>query len=100
MKWKEFLKPTKKKILLAVILLIVSILIGTNSICFWPEHNPECSTSMIGNIFGTITLVYFAIYLFIATSFGFVAFVIIPLYYYLISCGVIFLYKKVKNSFH
>ncbi len=97
MNWKRFLKPTKKKILLTIALLTIGMLAGLNSICFWPEHTPECSISILDNIFGVITLMRFAIYLFFATTSGFIAFVIIPLYYYLVSCVIIALYVKLKK---
>lgn len=90
--WKEFFKPTKIKIILFIILLIVSFLNLVGGVC--TASIPAICFYGIGFPFVVnITLTGYSI-----TNIGIIELIVDIIFWYLISCLMIFAYNKTKKK--
>jgi len=106
--WKAFLKPNKKKVLLVIVLFLMMpypIYYWTSTLCAMPNYIrvPEgpCIPRDYIDSFIVPFAFPFAIYLEVVwgpyTDIIFYPFLILPFVSYILSCSIIFAYKKYKR---
>ncbi|MFH0819669.1 MAG: hypothetical protein V1892_01415 [bacterium] len=94
---KEFFKPTKFKIVLFLLLLILGIVAGMSGVC--PPYTKCPPPSIFQTALVAITLVGPALHVFMTTSLGTpIAFLMLVVYYYTISSLVILIYDKSRRK--
>jgi len=91
MSLKEFLKPTKIKIILTALILFIPIPLPSETLCNCDTLGCQCPTYT-----GGILIIFFAIWFY--GILGIQLLLIQIILSYLISCLIIWIYNKVKKK--
>jgi hypothetical protein len=92
MKWKEFLKPDKKKIVLTVIFPVLTITIYISAWLFGQMFKSGVLFVILINLFMIFAFPYFSI------GSELVGLISSFIYWYLLSCLIVWVYGKVKKK--
>lgn len=109
MNWKEFFRPTKEKIILFIVLIFIGVIIGSGPLMrIDPDPRPQEFTKFIDSFEPTWTVFLSPIILPFSLMEGYagiypswmilIFFIIDVIFWYLISCLIIFAFNKFKDK--